>query len=95
MFPKAESGASMDWPYGVSEGRWITTWRRFIWLEFLAVKAGDLGSRQRSKFTKQAGPWTSPLPNPDLSFFLCKVGTMPSPVGVSRIQAGAIVEVQM
>lgn len=94
-FPKAESGARMDWPCGVSEGRWVITWRRLVWSEFLAVESGDLGLSQRSKFTNHAGAWMSPFPSPDLRFLICEMGTIPISVGVSRIQSSAVMEVKM
>lgn len=95
MFPKLESSDITDWPYGVSEDRWVIFWIWLVWSEFLTTQSGAPDSSQRSKFTKRVGPWVSPFPDPGLSFLTQEMGKTPTPVGVCRMQSNAIMAVKM
>lgn len=83
-FSKLESGAATDWPYGVSEDRWLVFWIWLAWSEFLAPQSGDLDLSQKSKFRKRVGPWGSPFPDLDLSVLTQEKGIMSAPVGFAR-----------
>lgn len=84
MFPKAESGANMDWPYGVSEDRWIIIWSQLVCSEFLAMESEDLDLSQKPIFSN-FGTLGESFSSPDFSFLIREMAIMPAPVGVSMI----------
>lgn len=84
MFPKAESGANMDWPYGVSEDRWIIIWSQLVCSEFLAMESEDLDLSQKPIFSN-FGTLGESFSSPDFSFLIHEMAIMPAPVGVSMI----------